>query len=232
MQHNCPLIVALDLPPPEAMALVARLEPARCALKVGMGLFMRGGPELVEQLVRSGHRVFLDLKLHDIPSVNAEACRVAAALGVWMVNVHAAAGAAALALARDTLEQYTPRPLLVAVTVLTSTAAVPGVVLEDEVHSLAVQAEQQGADGVVCSAREARQLRGALGRDFCLVTPGIRLTPEVHDDQQRTATPRQAITAGADYLVIGRPIVRAAEPLAVLGRIEDEIRQARAGGTA
>ena len=230
------LIVALDLPLPRMLALVEQLDPARCALKIGPGPFLGGGPELVERLVRSGYRVFLDLKFHDIPSVVAEACNKAAALGVWMIDVHAAAGPQALAAARAALESHTTRPLLMAVTVLTSMEQPPGArAVERQVLEYACMAAEHGADGVVCSAGEARALRAAQGREFCLVTPGIR--PVGHalaDDQRRTATPTEAVTAGADYLVVGRPVVRAADPLAALARIEAELHAAQpaSGGMA
>lgn len=223
------LIVALDLPLPRLHGLVERLEPERCVLKLGAGPFLRGGPRLVERLVDAGYRVFLDLKFHDIPSVVAEACAAAAALGVWMVDVHAAAGPEALAAARAALGRRSGRPLLVAVTVLTSMDRRSGTStdrgIEAQVQEYARMAGEHGADGVVCSVREARAVRRAQGAEFLLVTPGIRTAATVAgDDQRRTATPAEALAAGADYLVVGRPVVQAADPLAALQRLESQCR--------
>ncbi len=214
------LIVALDFAQPrEALDLVDRLEPQLCALKVGKELFVAGGPAMVEQLVERGYRVFLDLKFHDIPNTVAAACRAAARLGVWMLNVHASGGAPMLRAAREALDAgSSPRPFLIAVTILTSLSEgdLPSIGLsgkvEDNVRRLALLAQQCGLDGVVCSAQEAPALRQAVARTFKLVTPGIRLTAESSDDQRRVVTPLQAVHMGTDYLVIGRPITRAADP--------------------
>lgn len=232
MNINPRLIVALDLPLPRALALVERLDPDCCALKIGLGPFLSGGPGFVERLVHSGYRVFLDLKFHDIPSVVAESCARAATLGVWMVDVHAAAGPQAVAAARAALDGYTVRPLLVAVTVLTSMVQPPGArSAEAVVLDYARMAAEHGADGVVCAVSEAPAVRAAQGAGFCLVTPAIRPNgSEAGDDQRRTATPTEAVTAGADFLVVGRPIVHAVDPRAALACITSELRKAQQGG--
>ncbi len=224
------LIVALDFPvPAQAEALAAALDPAACRLKVGKELFVRGGPALVERLQARGFEVFLDLKFHDIPNTVAGACRAAAELGVWMVNVHALGGSAMMRAAREVIEGYRQRPLLIAVTILTSHDAGAlhevGMALQpaDAVQRLAALARRSGLDGVVCSAQEAAALRASEGADFRLVTPGIRPAGSAADDQQRVMTPKAALQAGADYLVVGRPITAAADPLAALAALNAEI---------
>lgn len=224
------LFVALDYPSAApALDFVARVDPALCGLKVGKELFVAAGPRLVEQLAAKGFAVFLDLKFHDIPNTVAQACKAAASLGVWMLNVHAAGGSKMLAAAREALEGLPDRPRLIAVTVLTSLgqddlhaigiAATP----QAQVRRLAALTDEAGLDGVVCSAQEAAMLRAAHGPDFLLVTPGIRPAGSQCDDQTRVMTPAAAIAAGADYLVIGRPITQAADPVAVLQAINHEI---------
>ncbi len=227
------VVVALDFPEVEtALAFAQRLDPARCRVKVGKELFTVAGPALVEQLVGRGFDVFLDLKYHDIPTTVAAACKSAAALGVWMINVHASGGRAMMQAAREALSGLPRPPLLIAVTVLTSLGAED---LRETGHTEAPQvlaerlarlAAASGMDGVVCSAQEASQLRRACGPSFCLVTPGIRLADAALDDQKRVVTPQAALANGADYLVIGRPITRAADPLAVLDRINAELAAA------
>ncbi|MEW5786693.1 MAG: orotidine-5'-phosphate decarboxylase [Pseudomonadota bacterium] len=225
-----PIIVALDYPDADsARAVVARLDPALCRLKVGKELFVAAGPDFVRDLVGRGYLVFLDLKFHDIPNTVAQACKAAARLGVWMVNVHASGGPRMLAAARQALEDLERRPLLIAVTVLTSMGpeelAAVGVsgATEEQVLRLARLTGQAGLDGVVCSALEAPALRRAMGPDFKLVTPGIRPAGSATGDQTRILTPLQALAAGADYLVIGRPITQAADPVEALKRISAEI---------
>lgn len=217
------IIVALDYADVEtAEALVARLDPSLCRLKVGNELFTRAGPALIERLQARGFEVFLDLKYHDIPNTVAAACQAAADLGVWMVNVHALGGRRMLEAARTALEASATPPLLIAVTVLTSLESRDlGEIGFDTdpgrlASRLAVLADDSGCDGVVCSAREAGAMRRAHGADFRLVTPGIRPVGGRPDDQRRTLTPEEAVTAGADYLVIGRPITDAADPLTAL----------------
>jgi len=225
------VIVALDFASPmRALALADRLDPAACALKVGKEMFVVAGPEPVRWMVARGFRVFLDLKFHDIPNTVAQACAAATRLGVWMLNVHAAGGTAMLAAARAAVdataaEQGRPKPLLIAVTVLTSldVADLAATGIADapapQALRLARLAAASGLDGVVCSAVEAPALRAALGPRFRLVTPGIRPAGSPQDDQARIITPQAAIANGADYLVIGRPITQAADPLAALAAI-------------
>ena len=229
------VIVALDFShPARALALMDRLDPGECALKVGKEMFVVAGPEPVRWMVERGFRVFLDLKFHDIPNTAAQACAAATRLGVWMLNVHAAGGAAMLeaareAVARTAAELGRPRPLLIAVTVLTSLADADLEAIgmagptAAAAQRLALLAQRAGLDGVVCSAREARELRQACGADFRLVTPGIRPAGSARDDQARIITPEAAIAAGADYLVIGRPITQADDPLAALAAINASI---------
>jgi orotidine-5'-phosphate decarboxylase len=226
------IIVALDYADAkDALALASRLDPRLCRLKVGKELFTAAWPALLEKLHKPGFGVFLDLKYHDIPNTVAGACRAAAELGVWMINVHALGGRAMMAAARDALAAGTgrPSPRLIAVTLLTSMGAGDmadvglGGSPQEAVLKLARLAQACGLDGVVCSAQEAAALRRQCGKDFCLVTPGIRPAEAGRDDQSRVATPRQAIADGSDYLVIGRPITRAPDPLAALRRISDEI---------
>lgn len=230
MTHK--IIVALDFPDAaSALALVDRLDPALCRLKVGKELFTVAGPEFVRALVARGYEVFLDLKFHDIPNTVAAACRAAAGLGVWMMNVHAAGGRRMMEAARDALNVLPQRPLLIAVTVLTSmnaddieevgVAASPA----EQVLRLARLTQSCRLDGVVCSAQEAALLRAELGADFRLVTPGIRPAGSEVCDQRRVMTPAEAIAAGATDLVVGRPITAAADPLAVLRAINEEINR-------
>ncbi len=230
-EHGPRILVALDYSDPQsALDLVARLDPTRCRLKVGKELFTRGGPALVERLTGLGYEVFLDLKYHDIPNTVAGAVRAAAALGVWMVNVHALGGRRMIEAAREALEQERHRPLLIAVTILTSMAQedIAEIGLEgtpvDNVLRLASLTQRAGADGVVCSPQEVVPLRETIGNEFTLVTPGIRPAWSATGDQKRIKTPAEAIADGADYLVIGRPITGAEDPLVALGRIEDELK--------
>lgn len=220
------LIVALDYPQAApALALAARLDPALCRLKVGKELFTAAGPALVETLQQRGHEVFLDLKFHDIPNTVAGAVRAAAGLGVWMVNVHASGGRRMLEAARAAVAASARPPLLIAVTVLTSLEradlAETGLDVEPatQVDRLAVLSRDCGLDGVVCSAQEAARLRALCGADFRLVTPGIRPASSEAGDQRRTMTPAGALAAGADYLVIGRPVTGAPDPAAALADI-------------
>jgi orotidine-5'-phosphate decarboxylase len=227
---NTPVVVALDFPSAEpALALVERLSPALCRLKVGKELFTRCGPALVDDLQQRGFDVFLDLKFHDIPHTVGAAVQAAAELGVWMVNVHASGGRRMMEAAADALQAFAHRPKLIGVTVLTSMSDDDLAELgyaesaQQRVMRLAALAADCGLDGVVCSAREAAVLRGKHGREFCLVTPGIRLAGDAAGDQRRVLTPADAMAEGADYLVIGRSITGAEDPLAALERVHAEL---------
>ncbi|MCP4409756.1 MAG: orotidine-5'-phosphate decarboxylase [Gammaproteobacteria bacterium] len=213
------LIIALDFAnAQQALQFVEQLDPNSCRLKVGFELFVSAGPSLVEALVKQGFKVFLDLKLHDIPNTVAAACRAAARLGVWMLNVHASGGRSMLEAAKDALAGVDSAPLLIAVTVLTSLddrdLGQIGIErsVQEQTLGLAALAQSVGIDGVVCSAHEAQFLRQNLGDEFVLVTPGIRLHESSSDDQKRIMTPVEALRMGSDYLVIGRPITQAADP--------------------
>ena len=232
---NKRIIVALDVPEADAaLALAARLDPKLCRVKVGKELFVAAGPAVVARLQERGFEVFLDLKFHDIPNTVAGACRAAAKLGVWMMNVHASGGAAMMRAARDAVAGVARPPLLIGVTILTSLAddelAQVGFAggAADNVERLARLARASGLDGVVCSAEEAQALRRATGDDFVLVTPGIRLATDARGDQARVVTPREAVRLGSDYLVIGRPITGAADPAATLESIRVSLEKAPA----
>ena len=221
-----PLIVALDVPDQaSALAICSQLNPGRCRVKVGKQLFTREGPSVVTALQERGFDVFLDLKFHDIPNTVAAAVEAAADLGVWMVNVHASGGSRMLRAAVEALENKPKRPLLTAVTVLTSMAAddllemgVPASI-PDQVLHLATLANRAGIDGVVCSAQEAELLRKALGDAFLRVTPGIRLAGDAAADQRRVVTPEVAVAQGATHLVMGRSIAGAESPSKVVDDI-------------
>lgn len=226
------IIVALDYDNAiSAQALVNQLHPDLCKLKVGKELFTATGPAFVSSLVEQGYDVFLDLKFHDIPNTTAKACLAAANLGVWMLNVHASGGLPMMQTAREALDKanLARPPLLIAVTVLTSmdepTLHSLGVQrpLCEQVLGLATLTKQAGLHGVVCSAQEAAILKTALGSEFCLVTPGIRPLEASQDDQTRIVTPQEAITLGAHYLVIGRPITKAQDPINALRNISSQI---------
>lgn len=227
---HSPVIVALDNMTKDAsLALADQLDPALCRLKVGKELFTRCGPDIVKALQQRDFDVFLDLKFHDIPNTTAQAVLTAAELGVWMVNVHASAGLEAMSLAKQRLMDGNFETLLIAVTVLTSmdnealtqTGITDG--LDAQVSRLAQLTKQAGLNGVVCSAQEAKTLKALCGQDFKLVTPGIRLLDDNTDDQKRICTPKQALADGSDYLVIGRSITQAADPVAKLQLILNNI---------
>ncbi|HET7728415.1 MAG TPA: orotidine-5'-phosphate decarboxylase, partial [Usitatibacter sp.] len=205
--------------------------PALCRVKVGKELYVAAGPAVVRALHERGFEVFLDLKFHDIPNTVAGACRAAARLGVWMLNVHASGGEAMMRAARDAVAGAARPPLLIGVTILTSLGeadlarlGLRGSVLEN-VERLAALAHACELDGVVCSALEAPRLRAAHGAGFKLVTPGIRLPGAAADDQSRVVTPAEALRLGADYLVIGRPIAQAPDPAAVLQSISSSLME-------
>jgi len=224
------IIVALDFGSAEqALNLTAQLDPGLCRLKIGKELFTAAGPNLVEKLIRDGFDIFLDLKYHDIPNTVASACKAAASMGVWMLNVHALGGRKMLSAAREAILPDTTR--LIAVTLLTSMD-------QDDLDDIGLQGRPEQIvmrlaaltrdcrlDGVVCSALEVKQLRQMAGPDFKLVTPGIRPQQNSADDQKRVATPAAAIKNGSDYLVIGRPITQAKNPLLVLQQLNQDISQ-------
>ena len=222
-----PVIVALDFANEhDTLAFVRRLSPELCQLKIGKELFTATGRSLVEKLIQQGFKLFLDLKYHDIPNTVAQACKVAANMGVWLVDMHASGGRRMMEAAADAVANDRHRPQLIGVTVLTSMeqgdlrelgfTQTP----EELVLAWAALAKDSGLDGVVCSAHEAQALRQSLGNEFLLVTPGIRLdVAGNNDDQRRIMTPQQALAAGSSYLVMGRPITQAADPVAVLQKI-------------
>lgn len=229
---HSPLIVALDFPTAaQAREISDQLDPAKCKVKVGKELFTREGPALVKALVESGFDVFLDLKFHDIPNTVAKAVIAGAELGVWMLNIHVSGGRQMMTAAREALDglKFDTPPLLIGVTVLTSTSQAEmtdlGVsrALPAQVDHLADMAQSCGLDGVVCSAHEAGVIKRTLGQEFQTVTPGIR--PEGSDvgDQHRIMTPEQAVASGSDYLVVGRPITQAENPMAVVTDILDRL---------
>lgn len=228
------VIVSLDFArPDDALVLLDALTPDHCRVKVGKELFTRAGPALIDQIQRRGYEVFLDLKFHDIPTTVAAACKAAAELGVWMLNVHASGGAEMMARAREAIDNNPHKPLLIAVTVLTSLSAVDleqigmQANLEKQVMRLARLAHECRLDGIVCSPREVKMIAAELGPGFTLVTPGIRPAGSSNDDQRRVMTPSDALRAGSHYLVIGRPVTRADDPLAALKAIEDEINSVK-----
>jgi orotidine-5'-phosphate decarboxylase len=224
------VIVALDFPSArEALAFVDKVDPISCRLKVGFELYVAAGPALVETLVQRGFDIFLDLKFHDIPNTVASVCRVAAGLGVWMMNVHASGGLAMMQAAREAIGVAERRPYLIAVTVLTSMDRddLAGLGIDrspaEQALFLAGLTQAAGLDGVVCSAQEAAAMRDRYGDAFLRVTPGIRTASAEVGDQKRVMTPAAAVHAGASYLVIGRPVTRAEEPQAVLDGINREL---------
>lgn len=232
---DSPIVVALDYDNRDkALAFVDRIDPQDCRLKVGKEMFTLFGPQLVRDLHSRGFDVFLDLKFHDIPNTTAKAVAAAAELGVWMVNVHASGGARMMQAARDALTPFgKDAPLLIAVTVLTSMEASDladiGITLTPAEHAerLARLTQQCGLDGVVCSAQEAVRFKSELGREFQLVTPGIRPEGSAAGDQRRIMTPQQAQQAGVDYMVIGRPITQSADPSQTLRDILSSLREAK-----
>jgi len=233
MQNSNPrIIVALDYDNElDALNLVEQLDPKLCRLKVGKGMFTRLGPSFVKQLVAKDFDIFLDLKFHDIPNQVALACKAAADLGVWMLTLHAQGGRKMLEAANKAVASYkNVKPKLVAVTVLTSLNQADltemGLTnsIADYANQLAKLSMSAGLDGAVCSPHEVKQLKQTCGKDFCLVTPGVRLASDSQDDQQRVTTPEQAIQFGADYLVIGRSITTAVDPLATLVKIAESIK--------
>jgi|TARA_B110000977_G_scaffold189613_1_gene259330 orotidine-5'-phosphate decarboxylase len=230
MSSNSPVIVALDFDNQQAaLSLADQLDPSQCRLKVGKELFTAAGPELVKALVARNFDVFLDLKFHDIPNTVAKAVKASADLGVWMANVHASGGSRMMSAAKQALDEQGSEMQLIAVTVLTSMDDTD--LLEtgvqrspsEQVMHLAKLTQKSGLQGVVCSAQEASALKSALGSDFKLITPGIRLPDSAADDQRRIVSPTDAVAMGSDYLVIGRPITQSAQPLETLRQINQSL---------
>jgi orotidine-5'-phosphate decarboxylase len=230
MPSNSPVIVALDFDNQQAaLSLADQLDPSQCRLKVGKELFTAAGPELVKALVARDFDVFLDLKFHDIPNTVAKAVKASADLGVWMANVHASGGSRMMRAAKQALDEHGSDMQLIAVTVLTSMDDAD--LLEtgvqrspsDQVMHLAQLTQKSGLQGVVCSAQEVSALKSALGPDFKLITPGIRLPDSAADDQRRIVSPTDAVAMGSDYLVIGRPITQSAQPLETLRQINQSL---------
>jgi len=232
-QIASPIIVALDYNnAKDALNFVDQIDPTLCQLKVGKELFTVAGPDLVRKLGNQGYRIFLDLKYHDIPNTVAQACVAAADLGVWMMNVHALGGSRMMEAASEALSRLgNERPLLIAVTILTSMSdddlAEIGIQASaaNQVLTLSQLAKKAGCDGVVCSAREASKLRQTNGDNFLLVTPGIRPKGSDTGDQRRIMTPEQALQNGSNYLVIGRPVTQADNPIEALQLINTQITQ-------
>lgn len=230
MQENNRIIIALDMDDQkQVLSFVKELNPAQCRLKIGKELFTSYGPKLVKKLQKQGFSIFLDLKFHDIPNTVYKAVRAACQLNVWMLTIHAAGGSEMMRAARRAVEESSHKPILVAVTVLTSLSGEDlheqGIQrsTDEQVLRLASLAQQNGMDGVVCSAAEAASIRKLLSENFVLVTPGIRPTGDESQDQKRVVTPKDAISAGSNFLVIGRPITQARKPLEKLNKILDEI---------
>lgn len=224
------IIVALDFVEAEsALAMAQQLRGQPCKVKVGNALFTHAGPDMVRRLVNMGFDVFLDLKYHDIPNTVAQACEAASALGVWMLNVHTSGSVAMLDAAREAADKADRPPLVIGVTLLTSLAEEDLTQIgmagdsTESVLRLAKLAQQSSLDGVVCSAHEAEMLKRELGQDFQLVTPGIRPIGSDVNDQKRIFTPRDAMQAGVDHMVIGRPITQAPDPVAALLAIHEEL---------
>ena len=231
MNQEARVIVALDFDDADkAMALVDQLDPGACKLKVGKEMFTLFGPEFVKSLIAKGFDIFLDLKFHDIPNTVAKACKAAAEMGVWMVNVHASGGMEMMKAAKNAIAGSShPQTKLIAVTVLTSmdqaqlNDVVPAVSPAEQVKKLAQLTADSGLDGVVCSAKEAVMLRETHNDEFLLVTPGIRPAGADVGDQKRVMTPVDAIDAGVSYLVMARPITQAENPLAALQAVNQSL---------
>ncbi len=227
------IIIALDYPnEASAWQLIDQLDAKMCRLKIGKEMFTRLGPDFVRKVINKGFDVFLDLKYHDIPNTVAAACEAGADLGVWMMNVHAAGGRKMMETAANRLAKLESRPLLIAVTILTSLSADEVAEIgysgspQENVSRFAALTESSGLDGVVCSPLEAGVLRGERSADFRLVTPGVRLATASMDDQTRVMTPGDAMRAGSDFLVVGRPITAAESPLDSLIAINAEVTSA------
>lgn len=229
---HSPVVVALDYSNTvDAFHMADQLDPARCRVKVGKELFTSAGREVVEGLVERGFDVFLDLKFHDIPNTCAKAVLAAADMGVWMVNVHASGGRRMMAAAAEALHSRVGhKPLLIGVTVLTSMEKDDLIEIGvdaspvEQVVRLARLAEMSGLDGVVCSAQEVGAIKHSCSPTFLTVTPGIRPEWSQNQDQKRIMTPEDAVSAGVDYMVIGRPITQSSNPYEACQRILAELK--------
>ena len=223
-----PVIVALDLEHTLAIDLAKKLDPVNCRLKVGSQLFTSAGPKVIEELSMLGFEIFLDLKFHDIPNTVAQSVKAAANLGIWMLNVHTSGGSIMMNEAKEATAELLEPPLIIGVTMLTSLSEedVNEIGIQDisnQALSLASLAKKNSLDGVVCSVNEVRRIKELLGKDFITVTPGIRSSDSLKDDQSRVSTARNAIENGSDYLVIGRPITQSDNPMNSLDSIIQEI---------
>ncbi len=231
MSCQSPIVVALDFPTMEpSIEMAKRLDPNQCRVKVGKELFTTAGPVILDELHQLGFEIFLDLKFHDIPNTVAKAVTAASKAGVWMVNIHASGGRRMMESSANALQQLTDqKTLLIAVTVLTSMDQSDLVEIgidatpEQHVKRLATLAKSSGMDGVVCSAQESKMLSTDLGKDFVLVTPGIRPVGSDQGDQKRIMTPSEAMAAGSHYLVMGRPITQSIDPIAVLTKANADL---------
>ncbi len=224
------IIVALDYASEkQALNFVSQLNNQLCRLKIGKEMFTHFGPKLIEKIQSKDFEVFLDLKYHDIPNTTAKACEAAADLGVWMINIHAGGGRKMMEAAANAIANHKSKPHLIAVTVLTSLSQQDlievGINESPAVHALklAKLAQDSGINGIVCSAMEASTMRQQFTDGFLLITPGIRTKDDKIDDQQRIMTPLDAIKAGSNYLVIGRPITQSDNPMATLLTINSDI---------
>lgn len=227
---DSPIIVALDYDNKQAALNFAdRINPKDCRLKVGKEMFTLFGPQFIEELHKRGFDVFLDLKFHDIPNTVAKAVKASAELGVWMVNVHASGGVRMMEAAKSALAPFTNAPKLIAVTVLTSMEAddlnALGISLSPATYAekLAQLTYDCGLEGVVCSAQEATRFKSLFGNSFKLITPGIRPEGSERGDQRRVMTPKEAMNAGVDYMVIGRPITQSSDPVLALDMIRKSL---------
>ena len=223
-----PVIVALDLEHTLAIDLAKKLDPVNCRLKVGSQLFTSAGPKVIEELSMLGFEIFLDLKFHDIPNTVAQSVKAAANLGIWMLNVHTSGGSIMMNEAKEATAELLEPPLIIGVTMLTSLSEknVNEIGIQDisnQALSLASLAKKNSLDGVVCSVNEVTRIKELLGKDFITVTPGIRSSDSLKDDQSRVSTARNAIENGSDYLVIGRPITQSDNPMNSLDSIIQEI---------
>ena len=224
-----PIIIALDLDFKDSLNLARKLDPNKCKLKVGSQLFTSSGPKVVTILKDLGFEIFLDLKFHDIPNTVSSSVLSSIELGVWMVNVHASGGEEMLEAAVSVLKKVEKRPLLIGVTLLTSLDQISiekigiKINLKDQVIRLTKMCKEKGLDGVVCSPQEISDIRKEIGKDFLLVTPGIRTNSNLVHDQKRTATPKEAIEKGANYIILGRDVLQSINPSKEVEKIYKEI---------